>query len=137
MAIHERTNIDLIETGSSPIPRDEFSVTLKALLNNPTAVVRSSTIDLTDAYGNLVTWNVKTIRADGLGETVFIQTNTAEGGRRIVLPPEVVAALVRQRGGAVAVARSRSASRAAATREARGIAPGFLGKSRKGKRGAK
>jgi len=124
------TNETTTDLHSAVLPRDEFSTTLRGLMNHPAAVVRTSTIDLTDFYGNVVTWHVKTIRAEGT-DTVFLQRNTATGGDRMVLPAEVVAALVRQRDGAVTVTRRRAATKAAATREANGVTPAFLkGKKR-------
>jgi hypothetical protein len=115
-------------TETKTLPTDEFSTALRSLQNNPGAVVRASSIDLEDFYGNVVTWHIKTIRADG-ADTVFLQRNTAEGGDRVVLPPEVMAVIVRQRDGAVSVNRRRGAARAAATREAKGIRPAFSKKA--------
>jgi hypothetical protein len=113
------------------IPRDEFSTALRKLSTNPGAVRKQTVIDLEDFYGNLVTWIVTTFRADG-SDTVLLQRNVAQGaGDRLVLPPPVMAAIIRQRDGAVAVNRRRGARAAAATREAKGIKPAF------GRKGAK
>lgn len=99
------------------LPTDAFSTALRSLNGNPAAAVRSQSIDVSDFYGNLETWHIKTIRADGK-DTIFLQRNTAAGGDRLVLPPEVAAVIARQRDGVVSVNRRRGSYKAAATRKA-------------------
>lgn len=101
------------------LPKDEYSQQLRQLQANPGGVEKVSTIDLTDFYGNAVTWIVRSIRVDG-DDTVFLQKIDAEGGRRLVLPAEVTAAIARQRDGILTVNRKRGARAAAATRKAKG-----------------
>lgn len=114
------------EERSSILPRDEFSIRLRELTDNPGAVRASSTINRIDFYGRSETWVIDTFRHDG-GETVFAQRiNADETPLRFVMPPEVTQALARQRGRAVTSVRKRGARQAAATREARGIKPAFL-----------
>lgn len=100
------------------LPRDTFSTALRKAQANPSAVEKTSMIDLVDFYGNAETWIVKTIRVDG-NDVVFLQRINEEGGDRWVLPPEVTAAIARQREGAVTVNRKRGAHKAAATRKAK------------------
>lgn len=109
-------------TENSKVPRDEFSVTMRALANNPGAVRKQSIVEQSDFYGNLVSWIVTSFRVDG-EDTTLIQRQTSERSDRLVLPPVVMAAINRQRDGAVSVNRRRGARTAAATREAKGIKP--------------
>lgn len=110
---------------TTTLPRDEFSSRLRELAGDDHAVRRDSTIDLEDLYGNLVTWRVTTIRDSKGLETVFLQRQDSEGGRRLVLPPAVTAAIVRQRSSATEVNRRRGARAAVVTRIAKGIKPAF------------
>jgi hypothetical protein len=104
------------------LPRDPFSTRLRELSNHPEAVQKQSVIDIADDYGNLTTWVVTSFRHDG-HTTLFLQRNTAEGGERFVLPPQVTAAIARQRSGAVSVNRRKGAARGAVTRKAKGFVP--------------
>lgn len=109
-------------TDSTPertLPRDAFSTALRGLTANPGAVRSSSKVDLVDPYGTSETWVIDTFRAEG-GETVLLQRIDSSGGLRLVLPPEVTAAITRQRDRATAVGRSRAARRGIETRIARG-----------------
>lgn len=100
------------------LPKDDYSLTLSRLLNNPAAIVSTSTIDAITFLGSTETWIIKTVRVDG-ADSIFLQTIDAEGGRRFVLPPAVTAAMARQRDATLNVARKRSARRGAATRKAK------------------
>ena len=60
------------------LPRDEFSVRLRELNDNPGAVRASSRLDIADFYGRSETWTVDTFRHDG-NETGFVQRMSAEG----------------------------------------------------------
>jgi hypothetical protein len=119
------------------LPQDEYSVCLRKLRANPGLVEKESLIDRQDFYGNAESWIVRTLRVDG-EETIFLQRNNAEGGTRIVLPPDVTAAITRQHDGINDVMRRRGARKAAATRKVLGIEPGFLkGQQGQAKPGAK
>ena len=100
------------------VPKDSYSSELRAKQANPSAVEKTSTVDLVDFYGNAETWIVKTIRVDG-ADTVFLQRNGADGGDRWVLPPGVTAAMTRHRDGIADVNRRRGARQGAATRRAK------------------
>lgn len=101
------------------LPADVYSKTLSRLLDNP-AIVKTlgSTIDLITLFGHSETWVVKTIRVDS-SETVFLQRINAEGGMRLVLPPEVAAAIARQRDTLGSIVRRRGAHKAVATKRAK------------------
>jgi hypothetical protein len=115
------------------LPQDEYSVVLRQLRANPALVEKESLIERQDFYGNTESWVLRTLRVDG-EETIFLQRNTAEGGTRIVLPPDVVAAITRQHDGINDAMRKRGARKAAATRKALGLTPGFLKEKGKGKK---
>lgn len=119
---------------SEILPRDEFSIRLRELSDNPGAIRASSTINRIDFYGNTETWVLDTFRDDGQ-ETVFVQRMSAsEKPLRFIMPPPVMKALTGQRDRVVTSARKRGARKAAATREALGIKPAFLNKRTKGGR---
>ena len=103
----------------SPIPRDQFSLRRRDIINNPGALGAMSTIQMPDDYGNLDTWVVETYRLDG-AETAFLQRNNAEGGIRVMLPPAVMAALRRQQATIDSRSRRRGARQAVATKIAEG-----------------
>ena len=109
----------------SKLPRDEFSIEMRKLSNDPGAVRRQSVVEHADFYGNLVTWIITTFRTDG-EETVLLQRQTSDGGDRLVLPPKVMAVLTRHRDGAITVGRRRRGVEAAAKRKAAGLRPAFL-----------
>lgn len=120
------------------LPRDAFSVALRAVHDNPGAIGSGSTVHLRDLLGNAESWIVETFRVDGK-ELVFLQRNAAEGGMRLVLPAEVTSALARQRDQVIAKARKRAARQGLATRRERGDQignPEALREARR-KRGAK
>lgn len=110
------------------LPRDEFSTRLRELQGSPEAVEKQSIVEVVDAYGNMTSWIVKTIRHDGQ-DTIFLQRNTSAGGDRWVLPPSVAAVIARHRDSAAMVNRRRAARTSAATRKAQGITPAFLKKA--------
>lgn len=105
--------------GQMALPRDEFTVRLRELRDNPGAVSTSSRVDLPDFYGNAVTWTVDTFRVEGV-ETVFIQRIDAEGGLRLLVPPQVMSALVRGHDTLTGKMRVRGARQAVTTRKLRG-----------------
>jgi hypothetical protein len=91
-------------------------------------------VTVADFYGNAETWVIDTFRLDGK-EEVLLQRVSSAGGLQLVLPPEVTAAMTRQRERAVHVVRRRAASTGLATKRAAGIDPAAaLRKHRKGAR---
>jgi hypothetical protein len=107
------------------LPTDPFSQALRRLRDNPAAVEKESLIDLQNFYGQAETWVVRTIRVEG-ADVIFLQHVDANGGHQWVLPPEVTAAIARQREGIASKIRTRGARKAAATRAANGMRPAFL-----------
>lgn len=104
------------------LPTDHFSRRLRELTSNPGAIRSTSTVQTADFYGNAETWVVDTFRLDGR-EEVLLQRVHAGGGDRLVLPPEVTAAMSRQRDRGVLASRKRAGRQAIATRIARGDNP--------------
>lgn len=118
------------------IPQDAFSRRRRELGDNPGAIGAGSTIPMKDFYGNFQSWIVETYRADG-EETVFLSVNDAEGGRRLVLPPQVTAAMYRQRDQLVTRSRRRTARQTVAMRKERGDTLGNPEALRKARRSKK
>lgn len=104
---------------SDTIPTDLFSRRRREMSDNPGALGSGSTIHVRDFYGNAETWVVETLRVDG-SETAFIQRNAADGGMRLVLPPEVMAAMRRHQDSNERRARRRGARQALETKRAKG-----------------
>ena len=104
------------------LPTDHFSRRLRELSSNPGAVRASSTISTADFYGNAESWIVDGFRVDGKDE-ILIQRINAAGAVRIVLPAEVMSAIVRMRERAAKVNRRRGARQALETKRERGIDP--------------
>lgn len=118
------------------LPTDLFSTRRRELVDNPGAFQSTGAVTRTDAYGNVEDWLVETFRVEGV-ETVFLRINDAEGGRRVMLPPEVAALLYRQRDTLIGKARKRGARQAVETKRAKGKQvgnPAALAAARKAKR---
>lgn len=116
------------------LPRDEFTVRLRELRDNPGAVQASSRIDRQDFYGNAETWTVDTFRESTGAETSFVQRMSETAPLRLLLPPKVMDALTRQHDALVAKVRRISARQAVATRRARGDVLGNPDALRKARR---
>ena len=119
---------------SEVLPRDEFSTRLRELTNNPAAIRSSSTITITDDYGNTSTWIVDGFRHDGKDELLLQKINADERAIRLVLPPRVMAAIVSQRERANTKIRRRAATKALDTKRERGIDPAAAIRGRGGRR---
>jgi hypothetical protein len=116
------------------LPRDEFSTRLRALTNNPAAIRSSSTITISDDYGNTSTWIVDGFRHDGKDELLLQKINADEKAIRLVLPPRVMAAIIGQRERANKVTRRRAATKGLETKRERGIDPAAAIRGRGGRR---
>lgn len=77
--------------------------------------------------GAAQTFIVQTIR-DDKGDNVILKYLDNDGPIRLVLPPQVVNTIVRQRDALIARARSNSSKALAAERKAAGVVPGFMKK---------
>lgn len=117
------------------LPADHFSRRRRELADNPGAVHTTGAVTRTDVYGNVEDWLLETFRADGV-ETVFMRVNDRDGGRRVMLPPEVAALLYRQREQLVAKGRRRAARKAVETKRAKGIKVGNVEALRKARKPA-
>src|SRR5574341_448454 len=116
------------------LPRDEFTVRLRELTDNPGAVRSSSRIDIADFYGNAETWTVDTFRESTGVQTSFVQRMSMANPLRLMLPPAVMAALTRQQGALTTKRRRQGARQAVATRIARGDSLGNPEALRKARR---
>jgi hypothetical protein len=109
------------------IPTDVFSRSLRAIQDNPASLGASSTVHARDFYGNAETWVIETFRTldarNNPRVSVFVQFNAADGGRRYVLPPEVMAAIFRHNDHLIKRTRRRAARKAVDTKRERGIDP--------------
>jgi hypothetical protein len=113
------------------LPKDDFSRRLRELRDHPGALTASSRIDIADFYGRNETWTLDTFRHDG-SETTFVQRMSAEGALRLVLPPQVTAAMNRQGDALDTRSRRRGARQAVETKRARGQQVGNPDALRKG-----
>lgn len=102
----------------SQLPTDDYSRQLSRLLNDPSAIQSTCTIDTVTMLGHSETWIVKTVRVES-GSMLFFQCINADGGKRFVLPMDVAAAVIRQHATALDRVRKRAGSKAAATRKAK------------------
>jgi hypothetical protein len=125
------------DTPSPLIPRDAFSTELRRLRGNVAALSSSSTIHSQDVYGNAETWVLETFRDAEGAETIFLQRNDATGGARQVLPPQVTAAIARQRDHLSTRARRRQGHNLIALRRQRGDTLGNPDALRKARRARK
>lgn len=75
--------------------------------------------------GGTETFIVQTVRQLEAGDHVFIEKVSDEGTVRLVLPPRVVAAIVRQREGNITRTRRRNGRAAMEQRMAEGYTPTF------------
>jgi len=80
------------------------------------------------SVGGSHVYTIQTFRTEK-GETLFLELTKDGAAYRLVIPPEVMRVIYRQRESLVAQARRRAARQAAETREERGIKPGFLKKA--------
>lgn len=89
------------------------------------ATTRLAPVQHKDFYGNLTTYNVQSVKTED-GVTTFVTQGDAQGQKRYVLPPKVLAVIDRQRKSLTKQVRSRHGKRLAEERAARGEQPGFL-----------
>ena len=118
------------------LARDEFTAGRRGLEGHPEAVTASSRIDVVDDYGNVTTWVLDLYRVER-NVTAFVQRGGADGYIRIVVPPQVTAAIARHQAGLVTKARRRTARRVISDKRARGEQvgnPEALAKARRGRK---
>jgi len=118
---------------SGLISTDPFDVTLHDLMGHPNgAHTQPATVRAIDNYKHVTDYIVQTVKWD-LGTTVFVTlVNGREGPKRVVLPPKVVATLLRQQEQVTAIVRRRHGQRLAEQLRADGrMRTGFTPEMRK------
>jgi hypothetical protein len=119
-----------MEQNGSQMP-DAFDRQIAALHDLPDVVKSKPTTIRTVptlGIGGSQVFIVQTIRQRERGDTLFVEVMGQSGAVRLALPPEVTAAIARQRDALTDKARSRAATAVAADRKARGEVPAFLRK---------
>lgn len=110
---------------SPVLPTDSFDQALARLVGLPNgASTQPIVVQTTDFYGKTTQHVVQTVKHDE-GESVFLTEITAEGTRRFVVPPKVVATISRQRDAVSTIVRRRHGRRLAEERKAAGLLPTF------------
>ena len=114
-------------TPSTLLPVDPFEKNLARLVGLPGgAHTQPTVVQSVDFYGNVSSFMVQTVKWD---EGVSIFLTEVRGGDerpvRIVLPPKVVATILRQQDACTRMVRSRHGKRLAETQRANGaLRPG-------------
>ena len=107
-------------TSEDTVVRSEFDRILASLNGLPDVTHTSpSTIRNVDFIGTSRTFIVTTYRQRERGDTVFLET-TGENGLRLVIPPAVVDAIVRQRDALTTKVRRKIGKASAEERKRRG-----------------
>lgn len=114
------------------LPSDNFDRTLARLVGLPNgAHTQPTVVQSTDFYGKTTSYVVQVVKWDE-GETAFVTEITSESGARpFVLPPRVIATILRQRDAVSLMVRRRHGRRLAEERKASGVAPVFTAEMRK------
>jgi hypothetical protein len=126
-------------TPSPLLPADEFSQTRRRLVDSPDALHATTTIHTADFYGNHASWIVDTFRTSD-GETVLIQRLAADRPTRLVIPPDVMAHLLRHHDRVAVLAKRRHGHTLIALRKERGDVlgnPDALAKARRARKARK
>jgi hypothetical protein len=119
---------------SNGIIRTEFDRILASLNGLPDVThTQPSTVRSVSFIGTSQTFIITTYRMKDRGDTVFLESISSEGSLRLVVPPPVVDAIVRQRDALTTKVRRKIGKASAEARKARGEQPGFM----KHKKGAK
>jgi len=119
------TDRQTIETRSTVLPNDPFELALSAKLGHPDgAHTQPSVVQAVDFYGNATSFIMQTVKW-AEGTTVFLTQVNAQGSARFVLPPKVVALLLRQQDAVTTIVRRRHGQRLAETAKANGRVGGF------------
>jgi len=109
------------------IIRTEYDRILASLDGLPDVTHTSpSTIRNVSFIGTSQTFIVTTYRMKERGDTVFLESINSEGSLRLVIPPPVVDAIVRQRDALTTKVRRKVGKATAEARKARGEQPAFL-----------
>jgi hypothetical protein len=121
---------DSQSTTSTILPTSQFEQTLSRLVGLPNgAHTQPTVVQAMDFYGNVSTYLVQTVKWED-GESVFITCVQGEQATKMVLPPKVTAAIIRQRDALTTTVRRRHGRRLAAERRAAGTLPTFTPEQR-------
>jgi len=121
----------MTNNNDNTIIRTEYDRILAGLDGLPdVAHTAPSTIRHVSFIGTSQTFVVSTYRQKDRGDTVFLET-TGESGMKLMIPPPVVDAIVRQRDALTSKVRRKNGRASAAARKAAGIEPAFLKAKRK------
>lgn len=117
---------DRTETRSQILPTDPFEIALADKLGHPDgAHTAPSVVQAVDFYGNATSFIIQTVKW-AEGTTVFLTQVNASGSARFVLPPKVVALVLRQQDAVSTIVRRRLGRRQAEERRANGqLVSGF------------
>ena len=121
------------ERRSEVLPQDAFDLALTDKLGHPDgAHTQPAVVQAVDFYGNATLFIVQTVKW-AEGTTVFVTQTSAQGSGRYVLPPKVVALLLRQQDAVTKVVRRRHGQRLAEVAKANGrvIGGGFTPEMRR------
>jgi hypothetical protein len=115
-------------TDNNGIIRTEFDRILASLNGLPDVThTAPSTIRTVDFIGTSHTFVITTYRMRDRGDTVFLETISGDDrALRLVIPPAVADAIVRQRDALTTKVRRRIGKASAEARKARGEQPGFM-----------
>ena len=103
------------------VVRTEFDRILASLNGLPDVThTQPSTIRSVDFIGTSRTFIVTTYRMRERGDTVFLETIGGDGSLRLVIPPAVVDAIVRQRDALTTKVRRKIGKASAEERKRRG-----------------
>jgi len=121
----------MTNNNDNTIIRTEYDRILAGLDGLPDVThTAPSTIRHVSFIGTSQTFVVSTYRQKDRGDTVFLET-TGESGMKLMIPPPVVDAIVRQRDALTSKVRRKNGRASAAARKAAGIEPAFLKAKRK------
>jgi hypothetical protein len=119
------------EPRSKVLPTDPFDIALSNVTGHPNgAHTQPSVVQSVDAYGNVSSFMVQTVKWDE-GISVFITQVNAQGSQRFVLPPKVTAVMQRQHDAVSTMVRRRHGKRLAEEARAAGIVRTFTPEQRK------
>ena len=112
---------------SEQITRTDYDRILASLDGLPDVThTKPSTVRSVNFIGTSQTFVIATYRMKDKGDTVFLETISSEGSLRLVIPPAVVDAIVRQRESLTTKVRRKVGKASAEARKARGEAPAFM-----------
>lgn len=108
------------DTRSPELPTDPYEVALNGLLGHPGgAHTSAAVVQDVDFYGKATQYIVQTVKW-AEGTSVFLTQVNSTGSARFVLPPKVMALLLRQQDAVTAIVRRRQGQRLADLARANG-----------------